>query len=87
MTLACINLVAMGFPASSFVTGSYSSSEQELWYRYGSVGFLVLGAVLPGVALLLATRRYPAITRAALIWMLGVWLPFAGYVMMSGGGV
>jgi hypothetical protein len=87
MTLACINVAAMGLLASTFTTGPFSSVEQELWYRYGSLAFLLLGAVLPGAALLLGTRRHPAVIAATMVWMIAMWLPFAGYVLMSGGGI
>lgn len=87
ITLACINLAVMGLLASTFSTGPFSSVEQELWYRYGSLGFLLLGAVLPGAAMLLGARRYPVVIAVSTVWMIAVWLPFAGYVLNSGGGV
>lgn len=85
--LACFNVAAMGLLASSFAFGPYSSAEQELWYRYGSIGFLLLGVIMPAGALLFGARRYPAVIAGATAWMFAIWLPFAGYLLMSGGGM
>ena len=52
-----INALLIGLLAFSFSHGPYSSRGQELWYRYGSIGFLVAGAVLPALALWLGALR------------------------------
>jgi hypothetical protein len=36
--LLALNTLFMGLLTASFVQGPYSSSQQELWYRYGSLG-------------------------------------------------
>ena len=84
--LLVINVVLMGLFAASFAQGPYSSSEQELWYRYGSLGLFLAGAALPAVALF-AARRSRWIVIACTAWMLTLLLVFACFAMMSGGGV
>ena len=80
------NSLLIGLVAASFAQGPYSSAEQELWYRYGSLGFLVGGAVLPAIALF-AGRKSRWILTASVAWMVATFVAFAWYVMMSGGGV
>jgi hypothetical protein len=84
--LVGINTMLMGLLAASFVQGPYSSSEQELWYRYGSLGFFLAGAALPAIALF-AGRRSRRVVVASTAWMLMLLLAFAWFAMMSGGGV
>jgi len=84
-TLVAINTALMGLCAASFVRGPFSSFEQELWYRYGSIGFLLAGAALPAVILLRGRPRW--LVYATAPWMLTALLSFAGWVMVSGGGV
>ena len=55
-TLLALNTVLIGLLMTSMVQGPYSSGEQELWYRYGSLGFFLAGAVVPAIALF-ALRR------------------------------
>jgi hypothetical protein len=81
-----VNALLMGLLAASSATGPYSTSEQELWYRYGSLGFLLAGAVLPAIALF-AARRSRWVVIVSTSWMFAVLLAFAWYAMMSGGGV
>ncbi|MFN6934249.1 MAG: hypothetical protein ACK4NZ_03745 [Tsuneonella sp.] len=76
----------MGLVAASFGQGPYSNSEQEIWYRYGSLGFFVGGAVLPAIALF-AFRRCWWVVVAVTAWMLMALLAFIWFVMMSGGGM
>jgi hypothetical protein len=83
--LLAINAVLMGLCAVSFVRGPYSSIEQELWYRYGSLGFLLAGAALPAFALFRGRPRWLVYSTAP--WMMISLLGFAGWIMMSGGGV
>jgi len=87
VTLACFNVAAMGLLASNFAPGPFSSAGQELWYRYGSIGFLLLGAIIPAGTLFFGARRYPAVIAVATLCMFAIWLPFAGYLIMSGGGM
>ena len=82
-----LNTVLMGLLALSFGSGPYSSREQEIWYRYGSLGFLLIGAILPAFALALGARRSPALSTALAFWMVAVLFAFIYYAMMSGGGV
>jgi hypothetical protein len=81
-----INAVLIGLLATSFAQGPYSSSEQELWYRYGSLGFFLAGAALPAIALF-AARRSRWVVLVSTAWMLTLLLAFAWFAMMSGGGV
>lgn len=81
-----VNVLLMGLLAISFGQGPYSSGEQELWYRYGSLSFFVAGAVLPAAALF-AFRRSRWAILASTAWMLAVLLAFIWFAMMSGGGV
>ena len=85
-TLLGVNTVLMGLLTTSFVQGPYSSSEQELWYRYGSLSFFFAGAALPGIALFFG-RRSRWVVVASTAWMLLSLLGFAWFAMMSGGGV
>jgi hypothetical protein len=81
-----VNAVLMGLLAATFMQGPYSSTEQELWYRYGSLGFFLAGAALPAIALF-AGRRSRWVVIASTTWMLTLLLAFAWFAMMSGGGV
>jgi hypothetical protein len=85
-TLLIVNTLLIGLLTASFVQGPYSSSEQELWYRYGSLGFFSAGAALPAIALF-AARRLRWVVIASTVWMLMVLVGFAWFAMMSGGGV
>jgi hypothetical protein len=80
------NTVLIGLATASFARGPYSSHEQELWYRYGSLAFFVCGAVLPAIALF-ADRRSRVVIGASIVWMAATFLAFVWYAMMSGGGV
>jgi hypothetical protein len=82
-----INALFIGVAALSFSRGPYSSAEQELWYRYGSLGFLLIGAIIPGLALLLGARRFGWATAILTTWMLAAFLAFLVYAFYSGGGV
>jgi hypothetical protein len=82
-----LNTVLMGLMASSFAIGPYSSWAQELWYRYGSLGFLLCGAILPALALALGARRSRTATNALTVWMIVALFLCFGYAFRSGGGV
>jgi hypothetical protein len=82
-----VNLVILGFLALGFAHGPYSSREQEIWYRYGSIGFLLAGAVLPAAALSLGARRSQGAIIALTAWMLVTLFAAFCYAMLSGGGV
>jgi hypothetical protein len=85
--MLAINGALMGLLALSFTRGPYSSTEQELWYRYGSLAFVLGGAVLPAVAVLFGINRWPWAIVALTVWMVATLLAFVGYAMFSGGGV
>lgn len=85
-TLLVANGLLMGLTVAAFVEGPYSSPEQELWYRYGSIGLFVAGAVLPAVILRVMRRSKPRIL-LLIIWMAGVFVIYLWYMAMSGGGV
>ena len=82
-----INGLLMGLLALGFTQGPYSSREQELWYRYGSMAFLLGGAVLPAVALLLGANRRPWAIILLTVWMVAALFAFLVYAFYSGGGV
>ncbi len=86
-TLVGINGLLMGLLALAFARGPYSSLEQELWYRYGSLGFVLIGAVLPAVALMLGVRRSQWGLVALVLWMIATLFAFVVYALRSGGGV
>ena len=69
---------------SSMVQGPYSSWEQELWYRYYSLGFLIAGVVLPAMAMLLGAARSPKTVGILIIWMTVALMGFSFYAMMWG---
>lgn len=52
-----VNAVIIGLLTLSYTQGPYSSWEQELWYRYGSLAFLSGGVILPAIAMLLGASR------------------------------
>jgi hypothetical protein len=87
IAVIALNALLMGSLVSVFAFGPYSSLEQELWYRYGSLGFLLFGAILPAVALAFGARRSSTLMLLLISWMLCVLVAFLGYAMMSGGGV
>lgn len=86
-SILAINTVVIGLAALSFSQGPYSSPEQELWYRYGSLGFLLVGAILPAIALLLGARSSTWGTVALTMWMVAGFVSFMLYAILSGGGV
>ena len=73
--------------ASTFAFGPYASVRHEIWYRGGSIGFFIVGAIVPLATSLAFTRRSPNWASACAIWMFAALLAFLGYVYMSGGGV
>lgn len=85
--LIAFNLLVMGLTAFSFSQGSYSSDIQEYWYRYASVGFLLVGAVIPAIVLKLYGRRSAFANQAVVLWGMIVFLAFFSYILNSGGGV
>jgi fatty acid desaturase len=86
--MIAVNTVLMGLVAVSFGSGPYSTAGQELWYRYGSVGFFLGGSVLPAIALFTSRRSMGlGIITALVVWLLIILFAFAAFVMMSGGGV
>ncbi len=85
-TILIVNIVIIGFFTASMAQGPYSSREQELWYRYGSLGFLISGVVLPA-AVLFVIRRSRATVGLLTAWMAAILLGFTWFLAMSGGGV
>ena len=80
------NTLLLGFAAASFMQGPYSSREQELWYRYGSLAFFVAGSILPGIVLFVA-RSSRILVIASIVVMAVILFAFVNYAMLSGGGV
>ena len=87
IAMLAINGLLMGLATLSFFQGPYSSLEQELWYRYGSIIFTLAGAVIPAIILLSVAKRPPWLVAALTIWMVAVLGVFVGYALISGGGV
>ena len=85
--MLAVNTLLIGLLASSFSQGPYSSHGQEVWYRYGSIGFLLVGAVLPGAALIFGARRSLIASALLIVWMLATLGAAFWYAIMSGGGV
>ena len=85
--LLAFNVVAIGYLALAFAQGPYSSWEQELWYRYGSIAFFVVGAIVPAVAMFSGARRSGAMLGLVAAWLAATFLAFCYYAVMSGGGV
>lgn len=86
LTTLAANTLLIGLVTASFTQGPYSSEEQELWYRYGSLAFFVGGSILPGAALF-TWRHSRWVLGACVAWMSATFVAFVWYVMMSGGGV
>jgi hypothetical protein len=87
-TILGLNMLLMGLFALSSIWGPYSTTEQEFWYRWVPLGFLLAGAVLPGIGLAVARKPIgPGAISAAIIWLLIALVAFTGFAMMSGGGV
>jgi VIT1/CCC1 family predicted Fe2+/Mn2+ transporter len=82
-----LNILLLGLLASSFARGPYSSWGQEAWYRYGSLSFLLFGAILPALALASGARRSRRLVVALTVWMLTALFFCFYYALMSGGGV
>jgi hypothetical protein len=85
--LLAFNAVTIGCLALAFAQGPYSSWEQELWYRYGSIGFVVVGAIIPAVAMFFGARRSGTMLGITAAWLAVTFLGFCYYALMSGGGV
>ena len=79
------NVVFIGFFTAGMVQGPYSSREQEVWYRYGSLGFFIAGVVLPAVALFFV-RRSCLVVIFLNAWMFVILLAFLWFAAMSSGG-
>lgn len=84
--MLAINVAIIGLLTGSMVQGPFSSREQELWYRYGSLSFFSAGVVLPAFALL-AFRRSRAVVVVSKAWMVVILLGFWWFAAMSSGGV
>ena len=82
-----INAVLMGLVALGFTQGPYSSFDQELWYRYGSLGFVFVGVLLPVAALALGARRSAVALTGVVIWAIAALLAFLFYAFISSSGV
>jgi hypothetical protein len=85
--MLCVNALIMGLTAVSFSRGPYSSWGQELGYRYYSIGFLLVGAILPAIALGSVARRWAWTNALLTAWMFAAFVLFMGYIMQAGGGV
>ena len=87
IALIALNALVMGFLVLGFAFGSYSSFGQEVWYRYGSLGFLICGAILPAAVLVLRARRSPGMMLLMISWLFFTLVACVAYAMMSGGGI
>jgi len=87
VTVIALNALLMSLLASSFARGPYSSWGQEVWYRYGSLGFLLFGAIFPALALAAGAQRSRRLVIALTAWTLTALFFCFSYALMSGGGV
>ena len=85
--ITAINLFLMGGLAIMLSGGPYSSAGQEAWYRGGSIGFLIFGAIIPIGALFYISRKKRGSVFAVAIWAIAALAALICYVFMSGGGV
>lgn len=85
-TMLVVNVIFIGFLATSMVQGPYSSHEQEVWYRYGSICFFIAGVIFPAVVLFVM-RQSRLIVVSANVWMFAILLGFVLFGAMSSGGV
>ena len=85
--LLALNSLLIGLLAWSFTQGPYHNHQQVVWYRYGSLGFLFAGALLPAVALLLGAYRSRRAVGLLVKWMTATLLTCFVYACLSGGGV
>jgi hypothetical protein len=86
-TLIAFNMLLMGFVAFFFSQGPYSSDVQEYSYRYMSIGFVFVGAILPAILLKLYGSRSAFVNLAIIAWGLVTLLAFFIYLFLSRGGV
>jgi hypothetical protein len=86
LTVLVVNAALIGVLTASFTQGPYSSPEQELWYRYGSLGFFIAGVTVPAIVLF-AGRKSRVVVGASVAWMSATLVAFLYYATMSGGGV
>jgi peptidoglycan/LPS O-acetylase OafA/YrhL len=86
-TMLALNGVLIGLVALSFSQGPYSSDEQEYWYRYKAIGFFIAGVILPALAACFGVSKSQKANVVLTVWMIAVFVAFANYVFVSGGGV
>lgn len=86
VTMLVISALVIGMAVAAFVQGPYSNREQELWYRYGSLGFLVAGVILPAITLY-KFRRTRHVLASIVVWLAVILPGFIWYLMLSSGGV
>jgi hypothetical protein len=86
-TIATFNVIVMGFIAYIFSMMPYFNVGQELWYRGGSLTFLILGALVPICWRILIKRGYWGSAKPIAAWMFAALITFIGYVLLSGGGI
>jgi hypothetical protein len=76
----------MGMTLATFAQRPYASFEQEVWYRYGSIGMFLVGVVMPAFALFLLRRSQLALLITT-IWTSAALIAYLTFIAMSGGGV
>lgn len=84
-TVLGVNALILGLMAFSMSQGPHYNHEQEIWYRYGSLGFLLSGVILPSIALLLGASRSRAAIIALTAWMIATLIAAVIYGAMSSG--
>ena len=85
--MVVVNFVTIGLIALSFAQVRYSSLSQELWYRYGSLGLLVVGAIAPAVLILVRTPRSRSGMALLTAWVIAIFFVSWIYAMYSSGGM
>lgn len=85
-TMLIANGIVLGFLAAATFTASYSGRGQDIWYRFGFLGLLILGVVLPAAALLIL-RQSRMVIRLSNAWMFAVLIGSLYFGAISSGGV
>ncbi len=85
-TMLVVNGLLMGMTLATFAQGPYASFEQEVWYRYGSIGMFLVGVVMPAFPLFLLRRSQLALLITT-IWTSAALIAYLTFIAMSGGGV
>lgn len=82
-----INTAFIGGLTSLFAQGPYYSNGREFWYCYCTLGFFIVGVLLPTFAFLCAVHRKHKAVVYLTVWMPLCSIGFFVFAMLSGGGM